>query len=64
MTVEYAMYKGENLLGIGTRDELAKLHGVKKKTIHYYTTQAYRNKVSNRKNAKNYITVEKMEDED
>ena len=63
MTAVYVMYKGEDLLGIGTRDELAKLHGVKKRTIHYYSTQAYRNKVSKRKNARNYITVEKLEDE-
>lgn len=58
---EYAMYKGESFLYIGTMSELAELHGVKRDTIHFYTTQAYRNKIAKRKNARNYITVDRLD---
>jgi hypothetical protein len=32
---EYAVYKGEEILGIGTVDELAKKLNVKRKTIFF-----------------------------
>lgn len=60
---EFVMYKGEDFLHIGTLDEIAEERGVLKRTIYYYTTDAYQNKVSKRKTARNYITVTKLEDE-
>lgn len=60
---EYAMYKGEDLLHIGTLDEIAKERGVLERTIYFYTTNAYQNKLSKRKNARNYITVTKLEED-
>lgn len=33
---EYALYKGEKLLGIGTKKELAKMLGIKTSTINFY----------------------------
>lgn len=59
---EYVMYKGENLLHIGTLEEIAKERGVKRDTIYFYTTKAYQNRLARRK-AVNYITVTKLEDE-
>ncbi len=38
---EYALYKGENLLMIGTIAEIAKAQGVKRSTILFYQTPAY-----------------------
>lgn len=38
---EYALYKGEKLLMIGTIDEIAKAQGVKRKTILFYQTPTY-----------------------
>ena len=35
---EYAVYKGEEILGIGTADELAKKLNVKRKTIFFWGT--------------------------
>ena len=35
---EYAVYKGEEILGIGTVDELAKKLNVKRKTIFFWGT--------------------------
>lgn len=38
---EYALYKGENLIMIGTIDEIAKSQGVKRKTILFYQSPAH-----------------------
>ncbi len=38
---EYALYKGEDLIMIGTIEEIAKAQGVKRKTILFYQTPAY-----------------------
>lgn len=64
MIAEYAMYKGDELLHIGTMDEIAKERGVQKRTIYFYSTQAYQNRLSKRRNAKNYITLTRLEDDE
>ncbi|MFM0900601.1 hypothetical protein P7J55_10145 [Streptococcus suis] len=38
---EYALYKGDELLAIGTAKELADKFGVKVSTIHFYKSPAY-----------------------
>ncbi|HFR3690962.1 TPA: hypothetical protein ACHVE4_000077 [Streptococcus suis] len=38
---EYALYKGDELLAIGTAMELAERFGVKVPTIHFYKSPAY-----------------------
>ncbi|HEM2758157.1 TPA: hypothetical protein U0600_000609 [Streptococcus suis] len=38
---EYALYKGDKLLAIGTTKELAEQFGVKVSTIHFYKSPAY-----------------------
>jgi len=38
---EYALYKGDKLLAIGTAKELAEQFGVKVSTIHFYKSPAY-----------------------
>ncbi|HEM3577530.1 TPA: hypothetical protein ACGPBB_001560 [Streptococcus suis] len=38
---EYALYKGDKLLAIGTAKELAEKFGVKVSTIHFYKSPAY-----------------------
>ncbi len=60
---DYAMYKGDELLHIGTIEEIAKAHGVLQQTIRFYTTPAYRRRVSKREKAENYIEVFRLEDE-
>ena len=52
MVKEYALYKGENILAMGTIDQIAREQGVKKATIAYYKTQAYQNRLK-RRNALN-----------
>lgn len=45
---EYALYKGDDILAIGTIPEIAKEMGVKRDTIAYYKTQAYQNRLKRR----------------
>lgn len=52
MNKEYALYKGENLLAMGTLNEIARALGVQERTIAYYKTQAYQNRLK-RRNALN-----------
>lgn len=47
---EYAMYKGEECLGIGTLKELAKRFNIKVKTMYFYTTPTYKRRVKKGKN--------------
>ena len=44
----YAMYKGDNLLGIGTTEELAELRGVKEDTIIYYHSPSKRKRTGDK----------------
>lgn len=54
----YAVYKGENCLGIGTIKELAKKLGVKERTIYFYTTPTYKKRVKSGKNRREVITLD------
>jgi hypothetical protein len=50
MTV--AVYKGDDLLCIGTIGECAKTLSVQPRTIYFYTTAAYKRKLGRRKNSR------------
>lgn len=43
MAWEYAMYKGDDLLCIGTREEICKQMGIKRKTFAFYRSNYYKN---------------------
>jgi len=51
MSKEYALYKGEELLHIGTIEEIAKAENVKPETIAFYKRPSY---IKRRKTGKNY----------
>lgn len=55
---QYALYKGEKLVGIGTKKELAELLKVRVETITFYTTPTHR------KRCKNGYCVVKIEEEE
>lgn len=59
----YALYKGEELLMIGTADEIAKYQNVKKKTILFYQSPAYL-KRHEKSHIGNYRVVVKLEEDD
>lgn len=39
---EFALYKGDRIIAIGTAEELARRQGVTAETIRYYSTPAHR----------------------
>lgn len=57
----YAMYKGDELLAIGTTREICEKMQIKEKTFHYYRTKTYERRLKNRKemNARRIIIVDK-----
>lgn len=61
---EYAVYKGESLICIGTMMECAQHMGVLPETVYFYTTQAYQRRLAERKKARNYITVTELEEDE
>ena len=61
---EYAVYKGDTFIVAGTAPEIAEFMGWKVDTVYWYSTPQYKRRVLKRKNARNYITVTKLEDED
>ena len=54
----YAMYKGEECLGIGTLRELAKELNVKYDTMYFYTTPTYKKRCKKGKNRRELIRIE------
>ena len=56
-TNEYALYKGEDLLAIGTLDELAEFRGVSRNTIYWYSMPA-----NKRQDRGNKVVAIKLED--
>ncbi|WP_074389221.1 hypothetical protein [Streptococcus suis] len=59
---EYALYKGDELLGMGTAHELADLLNVKVETIHFYSTPTYQ-KRTNPDKARRLIPLDDEETE-
>lgn len=49
MTKEYALYKGDELLGIGTLETLSKEFGIKIKSLLFYQTPTYKKRTSEKK---------------
>ncbi len=59
---EYAVYKGDDLLVIGTRQECADKLGIKPKTVSFYTTPTHRKRIGN--SDKSLIAIKIEEDEE
>lgn len=54
---EYAVYKGDTLLAMGTREECAKQLGVLPDTVTFYGTPTYKNRVEKRKSSSGNVRV-------
>ena len=59
--MEYAVYKGDELLGIGTAKELAEKLKVKVETIKFYSTDSYQKIIKKEKH--NRLISVKLEDD-
>lgn len=63
MMQEYALYKGDELLCIGTIEEIAEDQGVQKETIKFYATDSYKKRVSKRKVSRSTRILVCLDDE-
>lgn len=63
-TKEYAVYKGESLICIGTIQECAQHMGVLPATVRFYTRPAYQRRLAERKNPRNYLIVTELEEDE
>lgn len=61
--VEYALYKGENFLFIGTAEECAEQLKVAVETVKFYATRSYRSKVAKKDSNNMMIAVKLPADE-
>jgi hypothetical protein len=53
----YALYRGDEIITIGTKKELAKYLGVNERTIYFYSTPTHR-----KRNKNGYFTIKIEED--
>lgn len=53
----YALYKGDELLGVGTKKELAELLNIKIETLSFYATPAYK-KRTNQAKSRRLVLIE------
>ena len=61
---KYAVFKGDEFITDGTAVECAEFMGVKLESFRFYMTPTYKRRIAKRKNARNYITVIKLEEEE
>lgn len=62
MTKYYALYKGDDIITIGTKIQLALYLGVREKTIEYYTTPIYYKRIKGKKNSIYCVKIEEEEE--
>lgn len=55
---EYALYKGEECLAIGTLKEIAEKMKVKVKTIYFYTTPTYKRRCRKSNNRLTMVSLD------
>lgn len=60
---EYAVYKGDELLAIGTAEECARALGVQERTILFYTYPTYQRRLKKRKASDNVRHVVELTDD-
>ncbi|KAA0944178.1 hypothetical protein FQ087_18820 [Sporosarcina sp. ANT_H38] len=61
---EYAVYKGDKFLCVGTAKECADHLKVTVKTIRFRTTPTYKKRIAARKNSRNAISITRLEDDE
>lgn len=59
---EYALYKDDKFLALGTKEELAEYLGVKPETISFYRSKSYQKRTEN--SMRERFIVIKVDDEE
>lgn len=57
----YAMYKGDDIIAIGTSDEICKQLGINKMSFHRYRTKYYKKLLENSKNRRYVVKLDDCE---
>jgi len=57
---EYALYRGDTFLMIGTINEIAEAYNIKPSTVRFYASQVYKKR---RENNKDYLILVEIEDD-
>lgn len=60
--MEYAIYKGDKFIDLGTKEYLAKKLGVKEETIYFYSTPTYKKRSKNNKDNDRMVVIKIEED--
>lgn len=63
MTAEFAIYKGDDFLFLGTKEECATFLGVMPKTVLWYSYAVYKKRAEKKQEHKRLIVI-KIDDED
>ena len=53
---QYALYKGDEFIDLGTKEELSERNGISPNTIMFYTTPTYRRRIQGKED-KRFIVV-------
>ena len=61
---EYALYKGEQILSIGSIKEIAIDQSIKTSTVRFYGCSAYLKRVAARKKSNKYKILISLDDEE
>lgn len=62
MVKEYAVYKGDEMICIGSMAECADHMGVKIETIQFYLTPSHQKRVAKRKRSRKAISITRLDD--
>jgi len=62
--MDVAVYKGDNLICLGTVDECAKVMGIRLETVKFYLTPSYQKILKKRKEASDSLVVIKIEEDE
>ena len=61
MSKEYALYKGDKFIMLGTIPIIAKKMGVKERTIRFYKSPTYKKR---KQNSKDYLELVEIEEDE
>lgn len=56
----YSIYKGEEFIDVGTKEELMQRHNIKSETFNFYTTKTYHNRIALRNETKSAFVIYKV----
>ena len=56
----YSIYKGDEFIDVGTKQELTEKYHIKSETFNFYTTKTYHKRVEARKDSKNAFVIYKV----